>query len=32
MNEMKRIELRKKIGVWRDEGDDGITGWQPIKR
>ena len=29
---MKRIELieLRKIGVWRDEGDDGVTGWQPI--
>ena len=19
-----------KTNVWRDEGDDGVTGWQPI--
>lgn len=23
-------KIAMKLGVWHDEGDDGITGWQPI--
>ena len=29
MNEMKQIELTK-LEAWHDDGDDGISGWQPI--
>jgi hypothetical protein len=25
-----RNEEKMKMNVWRDEGDDGVTGWQPI--
>ena len=27
-----RAETRKKMkmNVWHDDGDDGVTGWQPI--